>query len=935
MLTIAQYKNHEQVLSYFEEHLSSGEYHSEKGASIGKWVGETTQYLGLKKGSEVKKEDFQKLVQGINPLSDKSYLIRKKANRIIAREMLFSAPKTVSILAVTMGDQRLKEAHALAVEQAFQELERLTQSKVRLGKWINADGKRDTGNLVAARFTHETSRTLDPQLHTHNVTFNVTYDQNEGRLKALDPNKIYNTTNLLSEVYRSVLAREVRALGYEIEEGKHTWRIKGVSQEVEAIFSKRSQQIEKEAKKIKAESGIEVDNRGRALIAGLTRKAKDHEIDAESYVAKQKAQLSKVQMESLNQLIESSKAKKQNPILETLSAKEIALASVDYAFKHVFERASVVHKDDLIREALRHSRGSALLADIRNALKDEKFLIRGDYVMTREERAREVKILAMIKLGKRKFDPIQPVVTNLSDKLHDDQKASITKALLNKDQFFLLKGSAGVGKTFVLSELKKNVSGKMVFLAPSGSATETLREEGFEQAKTVQLFMKSEYIQNESKNSVIVVDEAGLLSTKQMDTLLSKAKELNSRVILVGDSLQHNSVEGGDALRLIEDYSVIQKAEVTRIRRQTDPIYKEAIQHLAKGDVEKGFNVLDAKLNCIHEIENEERHKFVADEYVKAIKDGNRPIIVSPTNKEIIKINEAVREALKNEKILSSEEKNIAVYRSLNFTTVQKQYFMNYKNEHSISFHKSEGEFMQGEVWSVVGISNDKIEVNHKTKGIREIDPISLSKNYDVVKTEVKTFSEGDKILIKANYATSPKNKLPNGAVVEISKIREDGTIELKNGKVLDCDFRHFTHGYALTSQASQGKTANIAIVSADSKSGMALSKNQFYVSCSRGKYKIIVVTDNKEKLKESVLRSSNRKLIIEHNVRDMITKVRFNKVVVNLDRSIEASRDAIDRAMTKWQSLNPEMKKVTAKQMSKPRVINEQVRSLKMEELG
>ncbi len=105
-----------------------------------------------------------------------------------------------------------------------------------------------TGNLVLAVYHHDTSRELDPLLHTHAVAGNLTYDGTEGRWKALQASDIYAQRAYLTDVYRNTLAHEVRALGYDIDH-RHDARgrdlgfeIRGVSQNLLRTYSQRSQQ---------------------------------------------------------------------------------------------------------------------------------------------------------------------------------------------------------------------------------------------------------------------------------------------------------------------------------------------------------------------------------------------------------------------------------------------------------------------------------------------------------------------------------------------------------------------------------------------------------------------------------------------------------------------------------------------------------------------
>ena len=128
--------------------------------------------------------------------------------------MTFSAPKSVSVMAVVGGDERLVTAHETAVREALEEAEKYSATRVRV---TGLNENRTAGNWVVAAYTHDSSRQLDPQLHTHAVAANLTYDGTEGRWKALQASGFYERRRYLTEVYRNALAREVRALGYEIE----------------------------------------------------------------------------------------------------------------------------------------------------------------------------------------------------------------------------------------------------------------------------------------------------------------------------------------------------------------------------------------------------------------------------------------------------------------------------------------------------------------------------------------------------------------------------------------------------------------------------------------------------------------------------------------------------------------------------------------------
>ena len=102
--------------------------------------------------------------------------------------MTFSAPKSVSVMATVGGDERLATAHETAVREALQEAEKSSATRVRLA---GLNENRTTGNWIVAAYTHDTSRELDPQFHTHAVAANLTFDGVEGRWKALQASGLY------------------------------------------------------------------------------------------------------------------------------------------------------------------------------------------------------------------------------------------------------------------------------------------------------------------------------------------------------------------------------------------------------------------------------------------------------------------------------------------------------------------------------------------------------------------------------------------------------------------------------------------------------------------------------------------------------------------------------------------------------------------------
>jgi conjugative relaxase-like TrwC/TraI family protein len=207
---------------YSSRHLEHSDYYAEGERVTGVWQGRGAELLGL--SGSVTSEEFEALRQGLDPGTNEFLRVRRSVDRKavdgskVAQgrslyDFTISAPKSVSILAIIGGDDRLIEAHRKAVSETLQEAETYAATRVRQA---GANEDRPTGNLTLAVYHHDTSRELDPQLHTHAVAANLTYDGTEGRWKALQASEIYERRAYLSEVYRNALAREVRALAARV-----------------------------------------------------------------------------------------------------------------------------------------------------------------------------------------------------------------------------------------------------------------------------------------------------------------------------------------------------------------------------------------------------------------------------------------------------------------------------------------------------------------------------------------------------------------------------------------------------------------------------------------------------------------------------------------------------------------------------------------------
>jgi hypothetical protein len=157
MFTAVAHKNLAAAENYFDEHLAQNDYYAAGEIRPGQWIGAGAERLGLK--NVVTREQFHALCENQNPNDGERLTQRqlKEGQRRVFYDFTCSAPKSVSVLAVTLADDRLVTAHEKAMRIAFRELETFAATRVR--KQGNQKD-RTTGSLVAAGFTHTSSRAL-------------------------------------------------------------------------------------------------------------------------------------------------------------------------------------------------------------------------------------------------------------------------------------------------------------------------------------------------------------------------------------------------------------------------------------------------------------------------------------------------------------------------------------------------------------------------------------------------------------------------------------------------------------------------------------------------------------------------------------------------------------------------------------------------------
>lgn len=862
-------KNRAAAETYFDEHLSHNDYYTQGETERGQWIGLGVERLGLKQSEIVTRDAFLKLCDNQHPRTGEQLTSQNFHNRRIFFDFVCSPPKSVSILAVTMNDRRIVQAHKEASALAMRELETFAAARIRKNGIQALD--RTTGNVVGAAFMHTTSRALDPQLHTHFVLFNSTWDNKEQRWKALQTGEMFGAINYATEVYRNELVKRLHQTGYQTRKAAHGFEIDGVEQKLIERFSKRSAQRDMAVKRRETELGRKLTKKEVAHIVHQSRPKKLKGASDEQVRQQQLGEIRFFEKRALRKVVAAADGTPKD-----FESRVWSWEAIDHGIAHVFERNSVVPQHKILEAALVRGRGQLDLKEVKGELAKKSNLVRvGSEFSTREILEKELSLIQTVNAGinnaKSFASDYQP-----PEHLGTDQRRALAHIMASTDVFTGFRGLAGSGKSTALAELRWALVRQgydPIFCAPTAAAVDALRKD-ISETITLAKFLTDSWTQRQlSGRSVIVLDEAGAVGLNDMAALLDLARVNRCRVVFCGDTSQHSSVARGDALRIIEQYSGYRFSELTTIRRQKPEEFRQIVELAAAKETDKAFARL-LELGAVTETSTDRGALYdcAADAYLSATRQGRSALLVSPTWAEIEAVTEKVRETLKGQGVLGHQDESVTVFDSFSWTEAQKKNGNQYQPGQRLRFARRTKHFGSGETVEVQAVIENGLRVRRPDGSEVDFIPAALASSFDVGEARELKVALGDWLLLQGNRGKD----FINGERVQVREIR-DGRITLTDNRILPAGYNTFTHGYAVTSHSSQGKTVDEVLLVASSKSFAAVNREQFYVSISRGRERVHVFTDDTELFARRVTDSHERKAAIElQALRDGLASLGF-----------------------------------------------------------
>jgi ATP-dependent exoDNAse (exonuclease V) alpha subunit len=467
--------------------------------------------------------------------------------------------------------------------------------------------------------------------------------------------------------------------------------------------------------------------------------------------------------------------------------------------------------------------------------------------------------------SQRSRDSIESEYPHLNEK----QRQAVMQILSSRDRVMALEGVAGGGKTTSLAairEMAERHGYKVEGFAPTSGAAQKLSEAGID-SRTLQRHLSSNEESQAVGKRLYILDESSLASTKQMNQFLHRMSG-EDRVLLVGDTRQHQAVEAGRPYQQLREAGV-ETARLDEIVRQKEPALKEAVEQLARGSVKEAIDNLRSQ-GRVHEIgDRNERMQEIANSYAKR-PEGT--LVVSPDNQSRKELNDMIhRKMQETGRVATQEQKQTVLVPRQEITGADRRWAGMYETGDIVRYTKgSRSHGIKPGEYARVEKSNERenLLTVRRADGERvSYDPRRLH-GVTIYREAERAFSEGDRVQF-----TAPNRELgvANRELGTIERVNGDGDIRLRldSGRVTQFNVNknpHLDRGYAVTSHSSQGQTADRVLIHIDTdQAGEKLVNRRLaYVAVSRGRYDAQIYTNDTLELRDALSRDTSKSVALE-----------------------------------------------------------------------
>lgn len=824
------------------------EYYLE-GDGISEWCGKSAERLGL--SGPVTREAFKALSENRHPETDEQLTPRLRGNRRVCIDINLHVPKSVSVVYALTGDKELRDAVWQAALSTVRAIEPWVETRVRQD---GGNTNRQTKNLVAAAFLHETTRPVDgvpdPHLHVHCVVMNSTFDTVENRWKAIQLESVWKHLPYFEAYFHSALAKRVESLGYAIRTAEPGWEIAGVCPLLTAKFCRRSDEIKARIER----DGVE-DPRLQAEYGKYTRRPKSESLPMRDVRRDWESRLSLEERHSLTRLKGDAREAPSEAFIES---------AVRHAVEKTFARSAAVRESALLAAVLKGCPGQMMVESIRSHYSKYGIICRelnGErYVTTREALQREDRLIDLAQKGRGQCKRLSAGVLPRLDHLSASERTAAEAVIRSADLVTVVR-SRGTGQTggviaAVSEAARSSLVSRLVLLSATAASAESTRFSDTH-PMTVARFLLDPRQRQSLAPSILWVEEAHKLTTSAAASLLELAKSKRCRVVLEGNSFAPGSKFFGNALRVLEKHAEIHSAEVVVARRQSGAL-KEVVELFQAG---KGFAALSRleHAGAIRHVESEKLTEAAAKAFVEVSRPKEKSVVLIPRSSDPDEVTAAVRGTLVEAGRLG-RARTFGRMERLDRSDSEKATASLYRPGTVVEFQRRTGQFEFGERWTVTGKTlGGQVEARN---GLRvAVLPIHRPETFEVYEKSSIELAAGDVVRITKTQkaravvdiplgVVSPRHakgarSLPAGSFHRIREFTLTGHAVLENGFIVKKDFGHLDYGYVVPIGSSLPKSID-HVVTVQAKADKGASADRLADAVSAARRSAVVVTDRR-----------------------------------------------------------------------------------------
>lgn len=644
------------MANYYAELAKKDDYYSGQSGDkepAGYWAGAGAEALQLE--GDVSAEQLRNGFSGHHPDSGDPLARNAGENHKPGWDCTFSSPKTVSAVWAVADDQmkeKIEDSHRKAIAFSISYLEREAAATRHGEDGVVRIPACENGGLVVAVFQHSTSRNQDPQLHSHALILNLNKD---GRGIDLD------TSHKMAAgaLYRCELAHQLKEVGFEIQRDDKSFKVSGVPEKLADQWSSRRAEIVDKL----AESGRH--GSAAAQAAAIETRTKKSSVDKETLTDRWALQAKEHDFDAgkvrdladkENRAEKVSELPKDGAeIVTELTSQNATFTKVQALHQTALDGQGKMSGAQALERAatvLSAENGAVSLGIVSRDQAAISNLKSGDRYTTQAVIDMEQKMLctASQMADKPGFQVDAAKVSHCAnEKGLSDQQSRALAHLTAANQAAVLQGWAGSGKSYLLSAARESWESagyEVKGAALANAAAQNLQAEAGITSTSIaklQYDIQQGDVQLTSR-TVLVLDEAGMIGTRQMSELVQKCEEAGAKIVIVGDTNQLQPIQAGAAMRAISEK--IGMVELNEVRRQTAQVDKDIASDFRHGRAGEALAKLDS-LDRLHvSADMSQARAGAVQNYLTDRHEGKTALLIAATRAEVHALNGEVRAEL-------------------------------------------------------------------------------------------------------------------------------------------------------------------------------------------------------------------------------------------------------------------------------------------------